>query len=206
MASRVFGPAALLTPSLLVQTVKLHVELVDVIERSRDLCWWARQLHAGSTSPHRGALRGGAAGDDGALLMTIISGVALCQDCISRKSGIPIDRLDAVLTSVASTIVLAVVTRPCAACLATKRTYSLDGAAADVDTDRPNGTRRAIVNFLQQHAGSAFCADCITAKLFPGKSIDLAMRQLEGNGVPRRHAICSACGKVRLVASAPSSN
>ena len=82
-------------------------------------------------------LRGGAPGDDGALLTTIITGASLCLDCISRKSGIPIAQVDAVLTSVARTIALAVVTRPCAACLETKRTYSLDGASARTDAERP---------------------------------------------------------------------
>jgi hypothetical protein len=194
------GPAALLTPSLLAETARLRVELADVIERSRDLCWRGRQVCGGEVSGHR-MLRGGAPGDDGALLMAIISGVALCQDCISRKSGIPIDRIDTVLTSVASTIVLTVVTRPCAACLETKRAYSLDGAAPHADTERPNGTRHAILNFLSQHAGSAYCAACISAKVFGGREIDLTLRQLEGNGVHRRHDRCSACLKLRLVAS-----
>jgi hypothetical protein len=46
MASRVSGPPALLTPSLLAQTARLHAELADLVERSRDQRWWARQLRA----------------------------------------------------------------------------------------------------------------------------------------------------------------
>jgi len=149
------------------------------------------------------------AGDDAALLLTIITGVALCQECISRRSGIPIPRLDALLTSVATTIALGEVVRPCATCLETKRTYCLDGAGFHADTrepTRPNGTRRAILDFLAQHAGSAFCAACVSAAVLDGKDIDVAMRLLEGSGVPRRHARCLACGKLRLVASLPSQN
>ena len=70
------------------------------------------------------------ADDDAALLLTIITGVALCLDCISRRSGMTIARIDALLTRVAETIALAAVTRPCAICLEMKRTYSLGQAAA----------------------------------------------------------------------------
>src|SRR5260370_4717493 len=198
MASRVSVPAVLLTPAVLAQTVTLRAELADVIERSRDLCWWGQQVRAAAAPSGRRMLRGGAPGDDGALLMTIITGASLCQDCISRRSGIPIARVDAVLASVASTIVLAVVTRSCAACLATKRTYSVDGAAPHADTERPNGTQRAILNFLRQHAGSAYCAACISAKVLDGKEIDGAMRRLGGNDVHRCQDRCSACRKLRL--------
>ena len=53
---------------------------------------------------------------------------------------------------------------------------------------------------------AALCADCIATKMFGNKNIDAAMRQLEGNGAHRRYAHCSACGKLRLVASVSSSN
>jgi len=146
------------------------------------------------------------ASDDAALLRTIITGVALCLDCICCRSGMSIARVDALLMRVAQTIALPVVTRPCAACLETRRTYSLRRAAPDVDTKRPAGTQRAILNFLAQHAGSAYCAACISATVLAGKDIDVAMRLLEGNGVYRRHDRCAACGKLRLVASLPSQN
>jgi hypothetical protein len=209
MASRVFGPAALLVPSLLAQAARLHADLETVIERSRDLCWWARQLRAGSASPARRAIRGGASVGDAALLMTLITGVPLCQACISHRSGIPASRVDDLLKNVRASIALCVTTRPCAACLETRRTYCLDGAAAagTREATLPNGTQHAILNLLGQQPGSAFCSDCIAAKVFTGKkNIDVAMRLLEGNGMYRRHDRCSACGKSRLVASLPSPN
>src|SRR5207237_9972386 len=115
----------------------------------------------------------------------------------------------ALLTTIGGNIALVVETRRCDACLETERTYRLatDGSHPNGDaTPRPNGTRHSIRRFLGEHPGSAFCTDCITAGLFPGKNIDVAMRLLEGNGVHRRNGRCSCCGKMRLVASLPSSN
>ena len=84
---------------------------------------------------------------------------------------------------------------------------SNDEAADSHETARSNGTQRAILNFLSQHAGSAYCAACISAEVFgDGRNIDVALRHLEGNGVYRRHERCSACRRVKLVASLPSAN
>jgi hypothetical protein len=197
--------AAGLTPALFAKTVRLHVEMTAVIERSRDLCWWAHQLRARPVSAGPRPIRGGASADDAATIVTMISGVSLCADCISRKSGIPLSQVDAILTTVAGTVALAVGTRSCDACLETKRTYGFDaGNGSHPGTPRPRGTQYAILNFLGQHRGATFCADCIAARLFPGKNIDVAMRHLEGNGMNRHHGRCSACGKSRLVASLPS--
>ena len=210
MANRVSGTAALLVPSLLAQTARLHAELTDVIERSRDLCWWARQLGTRSASACLQTIRGGASVDEAAAVLAMITRVSLCQECISHKSGIPTSRLDGILTTLAGTIVLSVSTRRCTACLETKTTYGFDGRATHPsarEATRPNGTQRAILNFLGQQPGNAFCSDCIAAKVFAGKkNIDVAMRLLEGNGTYRRHDRCSACGKSRLVASLPSPN
>src|SRR5258708_4530821 len=99
MAGRPSGTAPVLTPSLLAQTARLHAELAGVIERSRDLCWWARQLRAASISACRQPIRGGASADDAAVVSATITRVSLCQECISHKSGIPTSRVDAILTT-----------------------------------------------------------------------------------------------------------
>src|SRR5438105_15392870 len=106
--------------------------------------------------------RGGAPDDDAGLVVNLIKEVALCHECIARRSGIPVPRVDFLLRSIAITVALTAVTRRCAACLETKRTYSLDGSGpqAGTDTEHGNGTRRTIVTFLRQHAGSAYCAGC----------------------------------------------
>jgi hypothetical protein len=161
--------------------------------------------------PPRRMLRGGAPDDDAAAVLAIITRVALCQDCICRKSGVPASRVDAILTTISGTFVLSVETRPCTSCLSTKMTYGFDGRATHPgasarETPRANGTQRAILNFLSQHAGAAYCAACLSERLFNGKDIDVAMRHLEGAGVYRRHERCSACRKLRLVASLPSAN
>ena len=209
MAREVSGTAALLTSSLLAQTARLHAELAAVIERSRDLCWWAGEVRAGAGPSGRRALGGGGPDDDAGVLVTMITEISLCRECISHRSGIPMPRVTAILSNIAGSIALSVATRPCAACLGTKKTYCLEGAPAHAgtrETMRSNGTQHAILNFLGQQPGSAFCADCIATKLFPGKNIDVAMRHLEGSGMYRRHGRCTACEKMRLVASLPSAN
>jgi hypothetical protein len=141
------------------------------------------------------------------MVVMTITGVGICPDCIAHRTGIPGPRVDDVLSRIARTIMLSVTTRACAACLKTTTTYCLDGADGNgrrpPKAVRPPGTQYAILNFLGQHPGKRFCADCVAATLFPGKNIDVAMRQVEGNGVHRRHGACSACGKLRLVASLP---
>jgi hypothetical protein len=143
------------------------------------------------------------------MVLAMITGVSLCQSCITHKSGIAEPRVDDILRTLVETILLSVGTRPCTACHEPKTTYGFDGSTTEPGPRavmRPNGTRHVILSFLGQHPGSAFCAHCIAAKLFPGKNIDVAMRHLEGDGIYRRHDQCSACGKPRLVASLPSPN
>src|SRR5947207_3373043 len=103
MASRASDAAALLTPSLLAQTVSLHAELASVIERSRDLRWWSQQLRTRSALR---PIRGGACVDDAALVLSMITRVSLCQPCIALKSGIPEPRVDDILRTLVGMIVL----------------------------------------------------------------------------------------------------
>jgi len=153
-------------------------------------------------------IRGGSS-DDAAVVVTTITGVSLCLECVAKKSGVSLPRVDAILTVIAGTIALVVETRRCSACLETKTTFSFDSAAHRPGLDeatRPRVTQDAILRLLQQHPDRAFCAECISTRLFIGKNIDVALRHLEGNGMHRSHARCSACGKLRLVASMPSSH
>jgi len=210
MVSRIPPSPALIAPSLLTQNARLQADLTDIIERSRDLCWWGRRVVGGAVSPYRHRLRGGAPDDDAASVLGIITRVALCQECISRKSGVPVSRVDALVTTLSGTFVLSVETRRCTSCLRAKTTYGFEGrahpGASTRETERPNGTQRAILNFLAQHAGSAYCAACISGQLFDGKDIDVAMRHVEGAGVYRRHERCSSCQRVRLIARLPAAN
>src|SRR2546423_11381141 len=66
MAGRASSPA-LLTPSLLARTARLHADLGAVIERSRDLRWWGSRLRLGGAPAHQRAIRGASADDDVAL-------------------------------------------------------------------------------------------------------------------------------------------
>ncbi len=64
---------------------------------------------------------------------------------------------------------------------------------------RSPGMMLAVLSFLSEHRGGRFCAECIAAKLFDGRPIDNALRQIEGMGVTRQHGTCSACSRQRLV-------
>jgi DNA-directed RNA polymerase subunit RPC12/RpoP len=59
---------------------------------------------------------------------------------------------------------------------------------------------KSIVEYLNEHVGQEFCTACLSQRLFNGRGIDVVMRHVEGFGVLRRHAQCSACGHARLVA------
>src|SRR5262245_34381659 len=112
--ARVIEAAKLSTPSLCARSAQLQTDVASLIERARDLQWWARQLCTRSATPLR--IRGGAAVDDAATVLSLITRVDLCQDCIAHKSGIPRSRVDGLLTTIAGTIALSVETRPCSTC------------------------------------------------------------------------------------------
>src|SRR5206468_285294 len=100
--------------------------------------------------------------------LSMITRVSLCQGCIARKSGIPEPRVDDILRTLVGMIVLSVGTRLCTACLDTKTTYGFDGRATHPNHDvvtRPSDAQRAILEFLRQHPGNAFCAGCVATKL-----------------------------------------
>jgi hypothetical protein len=153
--------AALPTAALVARTTALRAEVREVIERSRDLCWGARQLRAPEIPPSPGTIRGGAADDDAAVVLAMITRVWICQPCISSKSGIPTSRIDGLLTTIAGTIALSADIRRCTACRELRTTYGFDGRATHPGTHETatlEGTKQAILNFLAQHPESAFCA------------------------------------------------
>jgi hypothetical protein len=188
------------TAQLRVQSARLRAEAAAVIERSRALRWETlvacariRPISGGSDEP--------------GLVVSVISGTSLCRDCIAAKTSLDADQVAAILTTVAATIAIAASTGQCAGCLETKQTFRLEVAGSRVAGEsRPRTTQQAILQFLRRHAGSAFCAACVSAKLFAGKDIDVAMRHLEGSGVLRQHGRCSECARARLVASLPGTS
>ena len=157
----------------------------------------------------RWASSGGADHDEGVtVVLTTILGRSLCVDCVAKKSGLPVPRVDAMLATIAGNLTLSAQSGRCDGCLQSKPTFRLDSDAAGPPLDTTTGrrvTQHAILRFLRDHAGKVFCADCISTRVLGGKNIDVAMRHLEGNGVARRHASCAGCGKRRLTAGLPSS-
>jgi len=67
-------------------------------------------------------------------------------------------------------------------------------------------TQLAILRFLGEYRGQAFCGGCIDARLVNSIDIVGALRLLGGAGLYCGHAACSSCGKVRLLASLPVVN
>jgi hypothetical protein len=201
------SPVALTIPDLYdravrlhMQSTRLHAEVGNALERSRALRWETlaacRRIRP---------IKGGS--DEPAAIVSVITGAALCHDCIAVKTGVAVDQVATILTTVSTTISITVSTQHCVGCLEIKRTYHLDGhGPRGAAPARPRTTQRAILEFLGNHGGSAFCAACISGNLFGGKDIDVAMRHLEGSGVLRRHGRCSTCGRSRLVASLPGLN
>jgi len=182
------------------QSTRLHAELGHALERSRTLQWQTLALCS-----HIRPIKGGS--DEAAAVVSVITGTTLCPDCIAVKTGIALDQVAIILTTVSGTISIAASTRQCAACLETKRTYHMEVPASNGNGQtRPRTTQRTILEFLGRHGGSEFCAACISGELFGGKDIDVAMRHLEGSGVLRRHGRCETCGRLRLVASLPALN
>jgi hypothetical protein len=186
------------TARLRVQSARLRTEVAAVIERSRALRWEAL---AACARIH--PIRGGS--DDPGAIVSAISGASLCQDCIAVKTSLDADEVADIVATVAATVSIGVSTGQCVGCLETKRTFRLEVNGSRVAREsRPRTTRQAILQFLQGQPGSAFCAACVSAKLFAGKDIDVAMRHLEGSGVVRQHGRCSECARSRLVASLPT--
>ena len=131
-------------PTLLAEAAIRHANLAAAIERSRDLCWWGHQLCVG-VDVRRRTIRG-ASTDDAGLLVTMITGVSVCLECIAKRSGVPGGRVDALLTTISGNIALVVDTRHCEACLETKRTYRLA-------TNGSNPSSMSVFTYLQARSG-----------------------------------------------------
>jgi hypothetical protein len=133
---------------------------------------------------------------DAAPVVQMITDTAMCLSCISKKSGLSTEQTNAILRSIAGTMRLSIGMRQCAVCMAKKTAFGIRSRQAD------GPTRSAILSFLAEHRGEAFCSRCISSRLFAGRHIDVTLRHLEGSpGVIRRHGRCSQCRLTRLVTS-----
>ncbi len=80
-----------------------------------------------------GRVHGGSDPDiDGPLIvMTLVRGIALCAECLARKTGVPGDEVTAVLARVRKHIVLHEQSGRCHRCLMMKTVYTLNTALRD---------------------------------------------------------------------------
>jgi hypothetical protein len=185
----------LLTPSLLVDRLTINAELAATIERSRDLVWLGRALTSPDARYRPRPPIGGGSDPDAALIVNALSGAALCLGCITTKLGVPPARAEALLAVIGRTVKIGCHTH-CRACLERKPAFTLSTRSS---VQRAPKQSEIIMEYLGRRRAEAFCAGCIAATLFAGKPVDNALRSLEGQGARRRHDVCSACGKVRLV-------
>ena len=63
--------------------------------------------------------------DAGLISATLADGAALCLECIANKTGVPIDRVEAVLARIGRTIRIGSVRGLCSACLAGRKVVRL---------------------------------------------------------------------------------
>lgn len=64
--------------------------------------------------------------------------------------------------------------------------------------DTSSGIKEAVLAFLAEHRGDAYCTDCV-AHALAIKNPDAGLRAAEGHGAWRRHGYCTWCGRARLV-------
>ena len=106
MAVRASRGAALLTPSLLGPTARLHADLAAVMERSRDLLWWGRQRRQSAAFRVR-PIRGAAGqADDATVIAALILERPMCPDCITTKSGLSAAEAEAVIQRIAAVMAI----------------------------------------------------------------------------------------------------
>jgi hypothetical protein len=127
-----------------------------------------------------------------ALGLDPVAGV--CADCIEVETGIPAAEVPVIIARLRRSVHIQTARGRCDVCSAIRTMYRGGPRAID-----------AIVEFLSQHRGTAFCSACIASRLTRVQDIDAAMRRVEGYGVTRHHAKCAACGRTRLVATLPKS-
>lgn len=189
------------TARLIMSAHVLCAELAGVIAESRRLVERSRRT-VFAAYPHLRPIRGGS---DAALIATVLSAAPLCPACMAKKTGVPSDRLAAVLGEIGTSVKLETGPGRCHACLedhvTSYRLATTDGAAATTDGVRapaPPG-RDGLWRFLEEHRGRMFCTACLVAALGATRRIDRLVLAAEGRGALRRHEHCSVCGKDRLV-------
>jgi len=134
-------------------------------------------------------IAGGA--DESGLLATLLArGAGLCADCIEVQTGIPATEVPVMIARLRKTLQVQIARSRCDVCSAIRTIYRAG-----------RGLVEAIIGFLGQHRGKAFCSACIASSLNRAEDIHGAMRRAEGYGISRHHAACAACGKTRLVAT-----
>jgi len=223
--------AASFSPLRRAETARLHADLQAIMERSRDLVWLSGRLVARARArPHIAGSSDGGDSVSRTIMEKIASGVLPAETPVRMWAGLgrgrPCNACGnlVTVTEVEHELDFARgrTVRFHDACSETWRraisgatssigrrpgTRAISGGAADGSTTTPVRTgvtaAIAVVRYLAQHRGQAFCTKCLSAQLFGGRDIDVVMRRSEGHGVQRLHDQCSVCSQRRLVAALP---
>jgi hypothetical protein len=200
------GDAASLTPSLLMRAATLHAELARACAVSRRLIERGHHRRLSSSYPRLRAISGGS---DAGLIAVVITGAALCLDCITKKTGVPAPEADALLVKIAATLKLVSLPGRCDSCLDQRTTFRLDrtvdgvAGAPMAPTRLPTDAASTVWRYLGDHRGQMFCTQCLTRALGVAGRLDRAVIAAEGRGAVRRYSGCTTCGKERLVTGLP---
>ena len=109
------------TAELIARARAVHVEIVATWATSCALLERARERQLCSRS--RRLIRGGS---DVAMVTEAITDAQLCVHCIARRTGVPAEEINSLVTTLAGTIRIWIGPQRCDACLERRITFSLN--------------------------------------------------------------------------------
>src|SRR5215470_10271549 len=112
-----------------------------------------QRLHSHAPSASLHPIAGGA--DDSGLLATLRAAVrGVCAECIETQTGLPATQVPLTIARLRQSIHIQTARGRCDVCAEIRTMYRAGPRAID-----------AIVEFLNQHRGEAFCSACIASRL-----------------------------------------
>lgn len=147
------------------------------------------------------------------LIAMLLTPLPLCTSCLADRTGRRAEDVEAVISTIAATILLLIGPDICAACQTTRTTVRLAGAGPET-TPRPgpnvspSTVHRAPVRpaldamiwrTLEARPGELLCTACLAKAIGATQRIDHALMAAEGRGAVRRFGPCAGCAKQRLL-------
>jgi hypothetical protein len=201
------------TPSLIVKSATLRAAIAGEIAHSHAPRWRTRDLLL-APYPSIRPIAGGI-DPDASLVLEVLATTsgAVCLDCLVRKTWVPALTVADVLQRFNDVVTISAAMARCDGCLRLTETYTVsdrtdmrplprardgngNGTAGRL---RPPDLTDSLWRFLAEHRGEMFCTQCLAKALLTTRRIDRVVLAAEGRGALRRHGVCGACGKDRLL-------